>query len=56
MQCNCGGLTVEHKVTKDLKLVQTFQQCTSCGRVGWRRYFDADLLMNTTEHINKDES
>ncbi len=39
MECNCGGETKSGKWGFDNNKVQlTFQQCTSCGRIGDYRF------------------
>ena len=35
MQCSCGGMTIEHTVTKDYKVIGIYEKCEGCGRICW---------------------
>lgn len=36
MQCNCGGSTKDHDVTRNKVTVGVYAKCEVCGRICWR--------------------
>lgn len=41
MQCNCGGETADHVVTRDKAVIARYSRCTACGRIVWTAGEDA---------------
>ena len=45
MICTCGGLTVERFVTRNKRVVGSYEKCKACGRIEWIKKPDNTALL-----------
>ena len=35
MHCSCGGMMLDRRIQRDLKIVAEWKECIGCGRTYW---------------------